>query len=315
MDDIRILPTTTDGHVEGFSRAVDAVARERRYLGMVEGPPVEASRAFVAHLLGGGGVHLVAVDADGRVLGWCDIERRGAEGFRHVGRLGIGMLQEVRGRGLGRRLMREAIDAARRQGMERIELEVFASNTRAIALYESLGFQHEGRKRRVRKLDGVYDDDVLMALLLDEGGTMSEVTVRVAAAEEHERAAEAYAVWGYGGGVRPEDVVYIAESGGELVGVVRRTAEHGVAMLRGMQVAPEWRRRGIGSRMLQALVADLRGAECFCVPYTHLVDFYAAGGFATLPPAEAPAFLQARLAEYLGRGLSVLLMRRPAGAA
>lgn len=168
MDEIRILPTTTDEHVEGFSRAVDTVARERRYLGMVEGPPVEVSRAFVAHMLGGGGVHLVAVDSDGRVVGWCDIERRGAEGFRHVGRLGIGLLEAARGRGLGRRLMWEAVEAARRHGIERVELEVFASNARAIALYESLGFQREGLKRRVRKLDGVYDDDVLMALLLDE---------------------------------------------------------------------------------------------------------------------------------------------------
>jgi RimJ/RimL family protein N-acetyltransferase len=166
MDNIRILPTT-DEHVEGFSRAVDAVARERRWIGLVEGPPVEASRVFVAQLLEGGGVHRVAVDADGRVVGWCDIDRRGMEGFRHVGRLGIGMLAEVRGRGLGRRLMQEAIEAAGRQGMERIELEVFASNRRAIALYESLGFVHEGLKRHARKLDGVYDDDVLMALLLE----------------------------------------------------------------------------------------------------------------------------------------------------
>jgi ribosomal protein S18 acetylase RimI-like enzyme len=100
------------------------------------------------------------------VVGWCDIERHGREGFRHAGRLGIGMLAEARGRGLGRRLMTEAIEAARRQGMERIELEVFASNTRAIALYQSLGCEREGLKRRARKLDGEYDDDVLMALLL-----------------------------------------------------------------------------------------------------------------------------------------------------
>ena len=167
MDDIRIVPAG-DEHVKGLSRCVDAVARERKYLAMLEAPPVETWRAFVTGVVAAGGVVLVALDADDRVVGWCDVQRRTREGFRHVGRLGIGMLAEVRGRGLGRRLMREAIEAARGLGMERIELEVFASNARAIALYESVGFQHEGRKRRVRKLDGVYDDDVLMALLLDE---------------------------------------------------------------------------------------------------------------------------------------------------
>jgi GNAT superfamily N-acetyltransferase len=144
---------------------------------------------------------------------------------------------------------------------------------------------------------------------------MDDVTVRVAGAAEHGRAAEAYEAWGYGGGVRPEDVVFLAESGGALVGVVRRTLEHGVTMLRGMQVAPEWRHRGVGSRLLRALVADLGGEACFCIPYTHLTGFYGTGGFATLPEADAPAFLRARLAEYRARGLSVLVMRRPAGAA
>ena len=52
-------------------------------------------------------------------------------------------------------------------GLERIELAVFASNARAIALYERLGFVREGYKRRVRKVDGEYDDDVIMALFRD----------------------------------------------------------------------------------------------------------------------------------------------------
>lgn len=167
MDEIRIVPTGEE-HVEGFNRCVDTVARERRYIGLTEGPPVEASRQFIHHVLEGGGVHRVAVDAAGEVVGWCDIERYGREGFAHGGRLGIGMLPQARGRGLGRRLMTDAIEAAWRQGMERIELEVFASNTRAIALYESLGFAREGLKRHARKLDGEYDDDVIMALLLKD---------------------------------------------------------------------------------------------------------------------------------------------------
>jgi RimJ/RimL family protein N-acetyltransferase len=61
--------------------------------------------------------------------------------------------------------MEAAITAGWEAGLERIELEVFASNTRAFALYEKLGFVTEGVKRRARKLDGQYDDNVLMALL------------------------------------------------------------------------------------------------------------------------------------------------------
>lgn len=167
MDEIRIVPTT-DEHVEGLNRCLDVVAREGRYLGLLQAPPVEDSRAFVRGVREAGGISLVAVDAVGQVVGWCDVRRRPLEMFRHVGTLGIGMLPEARGQGLGRRLMQAAIEAARTHGVERIQLGVFASNTRAIALYESLGFVREGLKRRAGKFQGRYDDDVLMALFLDE---------------------------------------------------------------------------------------------------------------------------------------------------
>ena len=170
---IRIVPTAEE-HVEGFNRCVDIVARERKYLGLLEGPPVEASRAFVRTVTGQGGVHLVAVDPSGQVVGWCDIARHQREGFRHSGELGMGLLPAQRRKGLGGRLLRAALDAARARGVERVELGVFASNTRAIALYERLGFEREGLRRKWRKLDGRYDDDVVMAVLLDADPEMRE---------------------------------------------------------------------------------------------------------------------------------------------
>lgn len=163
MSDIRITDTT-DEHVAGFNNAVGAVARERLYIGLVDAPTLEASRRFVHSVHEAGGVHLVALDPGGTVVGWCDIARHDREGFRHVGRLGMGILPAFRAHGLGRRLMTAAIERAWQNGIERIELEVFGSNTRAMALYQSLGFVHEGVRRRARKLDGRYDDDVLMAL-------------------------------------------------------------------------------------------------------------------------------------------------------
>ena len=164
MDNIRIVPTT-EAHIEGLQRCVDAVARERRWLGFVEGPPLVQTRAFVGMILGGAGVQFVALNDADEVVGWCDILRLDQESFRHGWRLGMGLLPAVRGQGVGRRLAEAAIAAAKERGAERIELEVFASNKAAIALYERLGFVREGVKRRARKLDGEYDDIVQMALL------------------------------------------------------------------------------------------------------------------------------------------------------
>jgi len=166
MDEIRIVPTG-ERYADGFNAVVDAVARERRYIGFVEGPSLESTREFVRSILGAAGVLLLAVTPNDVVVGWCDIVRNPREGFRHVGRLGMGLLPDYRQRGLGRRLVAQAIRAARDAGIERVELEVFASNERAIAFYRASGFVTEGIKRRARKLDGLYDDNVFMALLVE----------------------------------------------------------------------------------------------------------------------------------------------------
>jgi hypothetical protein len=54
------------------------------------------------------------------------------------------------------------------------------------------------------------------------------IEVRRAMAEEISRAVNFYAERRYGGGIRPEDAVLLAEHDGELVGIVRLTAEEGV---------------------------------------------------------------------------------------
>jgi RimJ/RimL family protein N-acetyltransferase len=78
----------------------------------------------------------------------------------------MGLLEPYRGRGIGERLIRSAIEAARTAGIERIELSVYGRNARAMALYRKVGFALEGTRIRGKKLDGDYDDVHMMGLLL-----------------------------------------------------------------------------------------------------------------------------------------------------
>jgi len=161
-ENIRILPISE--HLIGSLNAcLDAVARERSYLGFVEAPPVEDSRKFVRSIMVGGGAMFVAVRGD-EVVGWCDIIQAKQEGFRHNGSLGMGVLRAYRRLGWGGRLARKAIEWAKGTDVERITLKVFASNLAAISLYEKLGFEVEGVSRKARKIDGKYDDLIDMVL-------------------------------------------------------------------------------------------------------------------------------------------------------
>jgi GNAT superfamily N-acetyltransferase len=135
--------------------------------------------------------------------------------------------------------------------------------------------------------------------------------VRVAASSEHDVLTALYRTWGYRAGIAPDSIVYAATLDGQTVGLVRRTIEEGVTMLRGMFIHPEFRRRGVGAELLAGFVADLPDVDCLCVPFTHLVSFYGRGGFAVIPETSAPDFLRARLGLYRAEGHEMLVMRRP----
>ena len=162
-DDIRIEPMT-EAHIESFHRALDTVARERKYLTLLEAPPLEETRKFALSSIGRGNVHLVALDG-GEVIGWCDIRRHFFPSRGHCASLGMGLIPAHRGRGLGQRLIEAAIAQAREAGMVRIELGVHDDNARAIRLYEKVGFVREGVSRDAFYVDGHYTDMINMALI------------------------------------------------------------------------------------------------------------------------------------------------------
>jgi len=157
---------SSEQYAAAFNAAVGRVARERAYLIFIDAPPLETTPRFIRSVHEGGGVQLFVLTPDDTLVGWCDVVRHRRAGLEHSGVLGMALLPEYRGKGIGRTLAERTIRAAAAKGIERIELEVFASNQRAIRLYERLGFQHEGIKRNARKLDGSYNDILLMALLV-----------------------------------------------------------------------------------------------------------------------------------------------------
>lgn len=71
----------------------------------------------------------------------------------------------ARGRGIGKAATEGMLEHAFSDlNLRRITLSVLATNARAIALYEKVGFQHEGVFRQALYKDGAYVDVVAMAL-------------------------------------------------------------------------------------------------------------------------------------------------------
>jgi ribosomal protein S18 acetylase RimI-like enzyme len=70
---------------------------------------------------------------------------------------------EHRRRGIGRTLLEQAVEWARANGIEKLELHVFPHNEPAIKLYEQFGFEHEGLRRGHYRRGTELVDVTLMA--------------------------------------------------------------------------------------------------------------------------------------------------------
>lgn len=107
-------------------------------------------------------------ERNSEIVGVLTIQRGMYRKNRHTANLGIAIKAGHRHAGLGTKLILMGMDWCRENGIKKLNLEVFSSNTNAISLYEKLGFQHEGARKRQFIIDGEYVDDIFMTVWLGE---------------------------------------------------------------------------------------------------------------------------------------------------
>ena len=93
----------------------------------------------------------------------------GVDDLARHGEVGLTLLPEHRGKGLGQDVLRVLLGYAfRSRNLRRAHLQSIASNERALAAYRAVGFVEEGRLREHAWVEGAYEDIVLMAVLRDD---------------------------------------------------------------------------------------------------------------------------------------------------
>lgn len=84
--------------------------------------------------------------------------------------LTIGVAAAEQGKGLGRALLQDMFELARSRKLQRVLLEVRASNVAALALYRSVGFAEIGVRRGYYRNGNLSEDAIMMACDLTETG-------------------------------------------------------------------------------------------------------------------------------------------------
>jgi RimJ/RimL family protein N-acetyltransferase len=104
----------------------------------------------------------------GRLIGYAELD--GILWSHRVAGLSILIGEEEHhGKGYGREAMECLLAYAFSElNLHRVQLTVFSYNTRAIRLYESLGFTKEGSFREFLQRDGCRHDMLLYGMLVDE---------------------------------------------------------------------------------------------------------------------------------------------------
>ena len=109
----------------------------------------------------------VAVNEAGRVVGWSALNRyHDRKGYQFTTENSVYVAAGLRGRGIGKLLMRPLVDAARQRGLHAILAGIDAENEASIRLHASFGFVTVAHFKQVGFKFGRWLDVVYMELLL-----------------------------------------------------------------------------------------------------------------------------------------------------
>lgn len=128
-------------------------------------PSLEEEEKWVQSFLDSKNSLLLLAVHQGNIIGNIDFTGLQQKVMYHVARLGMGMLSEWKGLGVGSALLDSALRWAKNDSpLEVIYLEVYANNNnRGLALYKKYGFEESGKRKDIFKVDdNTYIDEIIM---------------------------------------------------------------------------------------------------------------------------------------------------------
>lgn len=107
--------------------------------------------------------HRWVAEIDGVVVGWAALTPVSTrECYRGVAETSVYVAEGMRGRGVGKALLRTQVIAADQAGLWTLQTSVFPENRASIALHHQSGFRTLGVRERIAQLDGVWRDTVFL---------------------------------------------------------------------------------------------------------------------------------------------------------
>lgn len=224
-------------------------------------------------------IYLVA-EYEGQVVGHAFLEPYTLQSLRHVADLNIAVHLEWQSKGIGRKLLEQIIERAKNLSViEKIQLNVRASNIPAISLYKKMGFEEEGRLKNRVKIKDLYIDDIIMGLDLVHSRNnpkleRQDITIRVMQHEDINTLIKIFCFpWSSIEATRDKWVqyykehqeqirtVYLLEKQGDILGyasLLRQSnypdfKDNGIPEINDVWISAEYRGNGLGKSLVRYL--------------------------------------------------------------
>ncbi|MCL2926381.1 MAG: N-acetyltransferase family protein [Trichodesmium sp. MAG_R04] len=112
---------------------------------------------------------ILVAELDNKVVGWLSFQSfYGRQAYKATVEVSIYVAPEYQGRGIGKKLLSEAIYYSSKLGIKTLLGFIFAHNIASLSLFNQFGFKRWGYLPKVADLDGINGDLVIVGLHLEE---------------------------------------------------------------------------------------------------------------------------------------------------
>lgn len=168
-EEVTLRPAVPDDASE-IINTVRSTSLERSYVLMEKyGKNAETEKAYIKDMDRRHNLLLVAV-VNGAVVGsLAALQSDG--GHRphtaHILNVGLHLMKDFRGLGIGTRMLQYTIAWAKEQGFKKLEASIFTTNKRSLNLFSKSGFVEDGTRRKQIRVGKNYIDEVYMGMFLE----------------------------------------------------------------------------------------------------------------------------------------------------
>lgn len=161
-----IFRTIRESDIDDLFEHINMLVKERAFISMQHSATPKEEKKWLKRSIESlkkNKTITVVVETDGKAIASAHVAEGDKDAIRHVCEIGVGLMKEYRGIGIGTELMKVLLDIGKKiLKCSMARLSVYEPNKAAKHVYEKIGFKEAGRIPKGCNYYGKYYDEIIM---------------------------------------------------------------------------------------------------------------------------------------------------------